>query len=403
MLVAANLEDDVRTLVQDLKRGPTKLLSIAIATLGKPKVIVIDEPTSGLDRYNTQLVWNMLLRVRRSSALLISTHDMTEADVLADRVVSLTQGIVVCNASPTHLKSIYGVGYKVSLKKSTRAPFQKQQVLSILRRYVPSAELLHDEPEHATIGLHTVVSKDFDRMFRELERAGARLGIRSIGLTVSTLKDIYLKHVRFVARYAAADLAKLITIRGEKPGSWSAAVQVVMLERSLFLRRRWATYVLLSWLLSLLMLVAAFQWMNADMLEQEPAPATVMHVPVSVRDHYPHAATFLDDDAASGNVTHYYQRLASALHDEDVVVTVYKGNARDVLLSQAMLDYVAYTQHYVFGAVFRGDGLQAWFNPYAGLSRSLAVDLVSSAVLAFRAADPSARFKTTLAIHVPEV
>ncbi|XP_049520632.1 uncharacterized protein LOC125944311 [Dermacentor silvarum] len=193
MLVAANLEDDVRTLVQDLKRGPTKLLSIAIATLGKPKVVVIDEPTSGLDRYNTQLVWNMLLRVRRSSALLISTHDMTEADVLADRVVSLTQGIVVCNASPTHLKSIYGVGYKVSLKKSTRVPFQKQQVLSILRRYVPSAELLHDEPEHATIGLHTVVSKDFDRMFRELERAGARLGIRSIGLTVSTLKDIYLK------------------------------------------------------------------------------------------------------------------------------------------------------------------------------------------------------------------
>ncbi|XP_050029035.3 phospholipid-transporting ATPase ABCA3-like [Dermacentor andersoni] len=108
MVVAASLENDVRTLVQDLKRGPTKRLSIAIATLGKPKVVLVDEPTSGLDRRNTHLVWHMLLQARRSSALLISTHDMTEADVLADRVVSLSQGIVVCNASPTHLKSIYG-------------------------------------------------------------------------------------------------------------------------------------------------------------------------------------------------------------------------------------------------------------------------------------------------------
>ncbi|KAH7957051.1 hypothetical protein HPB52_014727 [Rhipicephalus sanguineus] len=157
------------------------------------QVVLIDEPTSGLDRYNTQLVWDMLLSVRRASALLISTHDMTEADVLADRVVGLTEGVVVCNASPTYLKSLYGVGYEVRLNKSTKVPFQEQHALSILRRYAPSAELLDDKPNRAIIGLHTVVSKDFDRMFRELERASVRLGIRSIGLTVSTLKDIYLK------------------------------------------------------------------------------------------------------------------------------------------------------------------------------------------------------------------
>ncbi|KAL1467579.1 hypothetical protein MTO96_042066 [Rhipicephalus appendiculatus] len=46
---------------------------------------------------------------------------------------------------------------------------------------------------------------------------------------------------------------------------------------------------------------------------------------------------------------------------------------------------------------------RAWFNPYALLSPSLAIDLLSSAVLAFRAADPAARFETTLAVHVPEV
>ncbi|KAH8040521.1 hypothetical protein HPB51_011217 [Rhipicephalus microplus] len=157
------------------------------------QVVLIDEPTSGLDRSNTRLVWDMLLRVRRTSALLISTHDMTEADVLADRVIGLTEGTVVCNASPTYLKSLYGVGYKVRLKKSAKVPFQEQHALSILRRYAPSAEVLDDHPSQAIVGLHTVVSKDFDRMFHELERASFHLGIRSIGLTVSTLKDIYLK------------------------------------------------------------------------------------------------------------------------------------------------------------------------------------------------------------------
>ncbi|KAH8040525.1 hypothetical protein HPB51_011221 [Rhipicephalus microplus] len=99
------------------------------------QVVLIDEPTSGLDRSNTRLVWDMPLRVRPTSALLISTHDMTEADVLADRVIGLTKGTVVCNASPTYLKSLLGVGYKVRLKKSAKVPFQEQHALSILRSY----------------------------------------------------------------------------------------------------------------------------------------------------------------------------------------------------------------------------------------------------------------------------
>ncbi|KAH7964401.1 hypothetical protein HPB51_027360 [Rhipicephalus microplus] len=437
------------------------------------QVVLIDEPTSGLDRSNTRLVWDMLLRVRRTSALLISTHDMTEADVLADRVIGLTEGTVVCNASPTYLKSLYGVGYKVRLKKSAKVPFQEQHALSILRRYAPSAEVLDDHPSQAIVGLHTVVSKDFDRMFHELERASFHLGIRSIGLTVSTLKDIYLKltlaslslvkmkeraqhlregsgaavatsermaHSRFhaprrltyaphrrkpseaiyceaevykrqtsaslsrVSRYAlsyepdcpdcgetfstsdhmlwqcpalrhndllttevqwekvpkspvlaaqqrivqrsldagarhgllaptwerpeaasspkgdfpTADLANLVTTRGDNPGGWLAVAQVISVERCLFLRRRWATTLLLGWLLPLLLLVAALQWMSAGTLEQAPEPAAIVLVPISLRHHYPHAAVFVDDDGtAPRNVTNFYQQLASVVHCTD--------------------------------------------------------------------------------------
>lgn len=86
-----------------------------------------------------------------------------------------------------------GVGYKIRLVKSPWVPFQRKQVLSIVQKYVPGAEVLSDAPAQATIALHTVASESFDRMFRELEKASAQLGVRSVGLGVSTLKDIYLK------------------------------------------------------------------------------------------------------------------------------------------------------------------------------------------------------------------
>ncbi|KAL1442508.1 hypothetical protein MTO96_046384, partial [Rhipicephalus appendiculatus] len=168
-----------------------------------------------------------------------------------------------------------------------------------------------------------------------------------------TLASLSLVKMKERAQHLPADLANLITSRGENPGGCLAVVQVISVERCLFLRRRWATTLLLGWLLPLLLLVAAFQWMNAGMLEQTPEPAAVVLVPISLRHHYPHAAVFVDDDGtAPRNVTHFYQGL---LRDEEAVVTTYNRSARHVMLREATQDYVAYTRHYVFGVVFRGE------------------------------------------------
>ncbi|KAH7976851.1 hypothetical protein HPB52_020635 [Rhipicephalus sanguineus] len=107
-LALVNLEEEAEVLSQDLKRGEMKRLSIGMAIIAKPQIVLIDEPTSGLDSTSTRNVWDILLHVRGASTLLLSTHDMTEADVVADRIVALTTGIIVCNASPNYLKNIYG-------------------------------------------------------------------------------------------------------------------------------------------------------------------------------------------------------------------------------------------------------------------------------------------------------
>nr|XP_050023149.2 ATP-binding cassette sub-family A member 17-like [Dermacentor andersoni] len=296
----------------------------------------------------------------------------------------------------------------MTLAKDTSVPFQRQQVLSAVQRCAPDAAYLRESPLTATIALHTVVTRGFDRMFLDLERRGAQLGISSIGLRVSTLKDIYLKLTLASVSLSEktswglqlpANLATLVSTRGSKPGTCARSM-ALMLERVLFLRTRCRS-TLLGALMPVLVLVAAFQWMAADQPKRENATSSVILVPVSLRELYPDARVFLDDDdEARKGISPYYVHMVK---EEGVVMARYDGTAGDVLLQEARADYVSYTSSSVLGAVFRDEELQAWFNPYAIMSKSLAFDLVSSALLAFNTGSFWARFETTLAVHIPQV
>ncbi|XP_077512826.1 phospholipid-transporting ATPase ABCA3-like [Amblyomma americanum] len=188
-----NLGRKARELIDQLSRGEKKRLSIAIATIAEPKLLIVDEPTSGLDPNSARSIWDLLLGVRISSTLLFSTHDMAEADVLADRVIALSSGTIVCNASPLYLKSTYGVGYKIHLTKlPPPAEFSAERLLNAVQRRAPAAEMIENSARSATLALYTVSPNGLDQLFLDLETRCASLGIASIGLTVCTLKDIYL-------------------------------------------------------------------------------------------------------------------------------------------------------------------------------------------------------------------
>ncbi|XP_075730791.1 ATP-binding cassette sub-family A member 17-like [Rhipicephalus microplus] len=399
---------EAHTLVRDLKRRQTKRLSIAIAAISKPKLVVLDEPTAGLHTPDAREIWDILMRLRGSVSLFFSTHNMTEADVLADRVVCLSAGIVICNASPTHLKNVYGVGYKMTLSKSASVPFQRGEVLSVVKRCAPEATYIRESPVVATIALHTVVTLGFDRMFLELEMRSRHLGISSIGLTTSTLRDIYLKltlasvslsEKTSWAQQLPANLSTLVSTRGWNPGMWRR-VSTLMLERLLFLRTR-CRHQLLATLMPLVVLVSAFHWMAAGKTESQNTTTLNIRVPVSVREVYPEARVFLDDDEeAEKGISPYFMHL---LEEDRAVVTRYNDTAEDVLLAEAEKDYVSYTTSMVLGAVFRNRDLEAWYNPYAIMSKMIAYGLVSSALLAYKEKSYWARIETTLEVHLPEV
>ena len=70
--------------------------------------MILDEPTSGMDPEARRQTWDILQSQRAGRTLLLSTHFMDEADILADRIAIMAAGQVQCCGSSLFLKTKYG-------------------------------------------------------------------------------------------------------------------------------------------------------------------------------------------------------------------------------------------------------------------------------------------------------
>ncbi len=94
--------------MEEMSRGMQQKVAIARALLSKPKVLLLDEPTTGLDPRSKREVQAVIeeLRDQYGTTMLLTTHDMHEADVLCDRVAIMDKGDVVALDTPANLKKL---------------------------------------------------------------------------------------------------------------------------------------------------------------------------------------------------------------------------------------------------------------------------------------------------------
>ncbi|KAH9359511.1 hypothetical protein HPB48_000819 [Haemaphysalis longicornis] len=117
---------------------------------------------------------------------------MEEADAIGDSIIIMAHGKAMCSGSTSFLKKAYGVGYKVSLVKAS-GNFDVKDVLALIQKMVPAAEVDNDKTGEVTIALKTLDHQNFPAMFEKLERNSEKLGIGAIGVTVASMKDVFLK------------------------------------------------------------------------------------------------------------------------------------------------------------------------------------------------------------------
>jgi ABC-2 type transport system ATP-binding protein len=106
LLDLVGLTDRRRSTWRSLSGGEQQRLSLALALIGRPEVAFLDEPTAGIDPSGRQLIRRVVADLRAEGvAVLLTTHDLDEAEKLADQVVIIDHGQLLADASPAELMS----------------------------------------------------------------------------------------------------------------------------------------------------------------------------------------------------------------------------------------------------------------------------------------------------------
>ena len=102
---------------RELSGGNRRKLSIAIALVGNPSVVLLDEPSAGMDPLARRELWKSLRTIAENRSVVLTTHHLEEVEALAHRAAILVDGEMRCIGTLQHLKSKIGEGtYEVQLK-----------------------------------------------------------------------------------------------------------------------------------------------------------------------------------------------------------------------------------------------------------------------------------------------
>jgi len=183
LLEFAELTERSTARVEALSGGMKRRLLIARGLIAQPDVIVLDEPTTGLDPRAREKVWDKMTWLKEQHAtLLLSTHYMTEAERLCDRLVIMDRGVVVGTGTPDGLIREHVPPYVVEVR-ITHAELPDRLVETAERvERLRDRVLLFTEDGEETIGVAARELPDQPHLLRRTSLEDVFLAITGRGL-----------------------------------------------------------------------------------------------------------------------------------------------------------------------------------------------------------------------------
>ncbi|XP_065294958.1 phospholipid-transporting ATPase ABCA3-like isoform X1 [Dermacentor albipictus] len=406
-LRVVGLGDKVYNMPSELSGGMKRRLSIAMTLVSDPEVLILDEPTAGLDPETRRIVWDTLQNVGKKKTLLISSHDMEEADAIADQIIIMASGVIVCSGSTAFLKTACGVGYKLTFIKVANA-FKLNDTMNIVRHAAPAAIVDDDKEAAVSIALGTLDNKGFPAMFRALESSLRRLGIASIGVTVASMKDVYLKinldwapggkeREHEVEGKDIEGVCKPITKRRAMARSFGALFR----KRFLSLLRSWDLLVafgLVPLLLLVLLTWSSGHGQGSRQLVQSQSQGGTVEIAVNMDVHFP-GSTVLLGESPSTNVSRNLRVLVESQGGRVLTTT---KDVRKELQEIIEQDFSGYLKEYAMIVEFKENVIRMMANPTSAVTLLVVVNLVDTARLRALTAQPTALIDVTIAYLPPD-
>lgn len=206
VIQAVGLQAFSARMAAKLSGGNKRKLSLGIALIGNPTVLLLDEPSSGMDAAAKRVMWKTLAAVVPGRSLLLTTHSMEEADALADRAGIMAKRMLAMGTSD-HLRSRFGGAYYVHLVMKSAPhtePSETAQVKSWIETDFPGADI-EDKTYHGQIRFSVPISQ--------------QVPLTELGIDVSTSdEDEILGGKEVGAREEG--IGKIITRLDERKNEW---------------------------------------------------------------------------------------------------------------------------------------------------------------------------------------
>lgn len=198
---SVDLGPKVKALSKTLSGGQKRKLQLGMMLTGGSSVCCVDEVSSGIDPLSRRKIWDILLAERGKRTIILTTHFLDEADLLADHIVILSKGTLRASGSSVELKDKLGAGYRIHVfnaRDVTDPPevegVQRKKSFDVISYIAPSSALAA-------------------QVVRKLEGAG----IHDYKFSGPTIEDVFLQVAEEVKdERAIKSEQEAGTIAGEK-------------------------------------------------------------------------------------------------------------------------------------------------------------------------------------------
>ncbi|CAM9812712.1 unnamed protein product, partial [Sphacelaria rigidula] len=99
-----------------LSGGNKRKLSLAVALIGEPPVLLLDEPSSGMDPGARRSMWEVIASLSTSRSVILTTHSMEECEAVCSKLGIMVGGRLRCLGTSQHLKARFGGGYSIEVR-----------------------------------------------------------------------------------------------------------------------------------------------------------------------------------------------------------------------------------------------------------------------------------------------
>ncbi|MCP4761019.1 MAG: ATP-binding cassette domain-containing protein [archaeon] len=191
LLGRMNLLNRADDLSNTFSGGMKRRLNVLMAVIHDPEVFFFDEPSAGLDPQSRRVVWDFIKDFEKEKkTVILTTHNMEEADDLSDQLLIIDHGKIIAEGSPQELKGKIGVGDIIEFRLIQEELKMRDEIVSFLNN---QSDILWSR----SLGKERITFSSLDGLrkisgFYEKIESSFKIKMRDLVVRQNTLEDVFI-------------------------------------------------------------------------------------------------------------------------------------------------------------------------------------------------------------------